>query len=136
MCQRGEAVLTNGRRKGANFEREISNMIMDALGIEDVKRDIEQYRAGLHGDIIGVDGWCIECKRYASGITYKADWWEQVLLAAEACGDQPVLIWKYDRQPINCLVRMSSISSDYAGLDYVAQVDFNTWLMLVRESWA
>lgn len=129
--------MTNGRAKGANFERELCRMIMDGLGIEDVKRDIEQYRASCHGDIIGVFGWCIEAKRYASGpMPYRSDWWEQVLLASEKTGDQPVLIWKYDRQPINCLVKMSSISSDYAGLDYVAIVDFNTWLMLVRESWS
>ena len=128
--------MTNGRIKGANFERELCRMIMQGLGIDDVKRDIEQYRASLHGDIIGVDGWSIEAKRYASGTTYKPDWWEQCTAAADATGCQPVLIWKYDRQPIHCLVRMSSISADYAGMDYVAQVDFETWLMLVRESWA
>jgi hypothetical protein len=38
--------MTNGRRKGANFERELARMAMDELGIDDVKRDLEQYRAG------------------------------------------------------------------------------------------
>ena len=128
--------MTNGRVKGANFEREIARMVMDGLGIDDVKRDIEQYRAGLHGDLIGIDGWTVELKRYKSGVTYRADWWEQFLLAAEHQGNHAALIWKFDRQPINVLVKMSSISADYAGMDYVAQVDFNTWLMLVRESWA
>ena len=35
--------MTNGRNKGASFEREVSLLIHDQLGVK-VKRDLEQYR--------------------------------------------------------------------------------------------
>jgi len=47
-----------------------------------------------------------------------------------------VLIYKYDRHPIRCVVRLSSINADFAGKDDLATVSFETWCMLVRESWA
>lgn len=128
--------MTNGRRKGANFERELARMVMDELGIDDVKRDIEQYRAAEHGDLIGIDGWTVEAKRYAHGVIHKDDWWRQVEAAADASGTEPVLIYKYDRQPIRCVVRLSSINADYAGKSDLATISFETWCMLVRESWA
>ena len=126
--------MTNGRQKGANFERELARMIYDELGIE-VKRDLEQYRASDHGDLIGLDGWTIEAKRYAKnpGGNYKPEWWHQVTSAANADGTQPVLIYRYDRQPVKCVVRLSSINSDYAGKDNTATVSFQTWCMIVRE---
>lgn len=130
--------MTNGRAKGANFEREISRMVIDHLGFDDVKRDIEQYRQADRGDIIGVPGWVIECKRYAadrgSSGSYKPDWWQQVVKAANAQCSEPVLIYKYDRQPIRCVVYLSSINSDYLEKDYTATISFDAWCMLVRES--
>ena len=112
--------MTNGRNKGANFERECAKLIFDELGIQ-TKRDLEQYRAGDHGDLIGLDGWTIECKRYANnaGGNFKPEWWAQVTEAANFEHNQPVLL--------------SSINSDYAGKDNVATVSFPTWCMLVRE---
>lgn len=126
--------MVNGRVKGANFEREISRMIYDELGIE-TKRDLEQYRESEHGDLIGLDGWCLELKRYANnaGGNFKPEWWAQCTAAANASGEQPVLIYKYDRQPIKCVVFLSSINADFAGKDNVAVISFPTWCMLVRE---
>lgn len=131
--------MTNGRAKGANFEREICRQIKDEFGdCVDPKRDLEQYRSSDRGDILGVQGWCIECKRYASnaGSGFKPAWWGQVCKAADAAGCEPVLIYKYDRQPIKCVVRLSSINADYMGKDNVAEISFSTWCMLVREGWA
>ena len=126
--------MTNGRVKGANFERELARMIYDELGIE-TKRDLEQYRASDHGDLIGLDGWTIEAKRFAksAGGAFKPEWWKQATSAANATGNQPVLIYKYDRQPVKCVVFLSSINADYAGKDNVATISFPTWCMLVRE---
>ena len=126
--------MVNGKIKGANFERQISRMIYDELGIE-TKRDLEQYRAAEHGDLIGLNGWCLELKRYANnaGGNFKPEWWAQCTAAANASGDQPVLIYKYDRQPIKCVVFLSSINADFAGKDNVAVISFPTWCMLVRE---
>jgi len=129
--------MTNGRVKGANFERELARMIYDELGVQ-TKRDLEQYRASDHGDLIGLDGWTIEAKRYAhnAGGNFKPEWWKQVTSAANANGTEPVLIYKYDRQPIKCVVFLSSINGEFAGKDNVATISFPTWCMLVRESWA
>jgi len=124
--------MTNGRMKGANFERECARMLFERTGIE-AKRDLEQYRASDHGDLIGVPGWTIECKRYAHGTTWKQAWMDQCEAAANAAGNEPVLIYKYDRCPIRCVVRLSSINADFAEKDNYAEVDFDTWCMLVAE---
>lgn len=130
--------MTNGRAKGLNFERDIRRLIIDHLGFDDVKRDLEQYRSGDRGDIIGVPGWVIECKRYSadrgSSGSYRPEWWEQVTTAANAQCSEPVLIYKYDRQPIRCVVLLSSINADYIEMDYTATISFDAWCMLVRES--
>lgn len=124
--------MTNGRAKGAQFERTIANMCRDSLGYE-AKRDLEQYRSGDRGDLIGVPGWVIECKRYASGSTYRDDWWRQVTKAADVAMCEPVLIYKYDRQPIRCVVFLSAINPDFWGKADTATVSFDTWCMIVRE---
>lgn len=131
--------MTNSRQKGANFEREICRLIKDELGEEiDAKRDLEQYRTADRGDILGIQGWTIECKRYSSnaGNGYKPAWWQQTCAAANASGTEGVLVYKYDRQPIKCVVKLSSINKDYAGKDNTAEISFPTWCMLVREGWA
>lgn len=134
-----ENTMTNSRAKGAAFERKVANMIQDELGFE-CKRDIEQYRQADRGDILGVDGWVIECKAYAAdrgaGGNYKPDWWAQACKAAHAAGCQPVLIYKYNHQPIKCVVFLSSINPDFVGKDNTATISFATWCMLVREEMA
>lgn len=129
--------MTNGRAKGLNFERDIRRLIIDQLGFDDVKRDLEQYRSGDRGDIIGVPGWVVECKRYSadrgSSGSYRPEWWEQVTSAANAQCSEPVLIYKYDRQPIRCVVYLSSINPEYIMKDYTATISFEAWCMLVRE---
>lgn len=124
--------MTNGRAKGAQFERDVARMCHSSLGF-DAKRDLEQYRSGDRGDLIGVPGWVIECKRYASGSTYRDEWWAQVTKAADAAMCEPVLIYKFDRQPVRCVVFLSAINPDYWGKDDVATVSFDTWCMIVRE---
>jgi len=133
--------LTNSRNKGASFEREcatkINQWIQEFTGYDiEVKRDLEQYRASDHGDLIGFPGWTIECKRYNShgSIYYKREGWEQVVTAALATGTQPVLIYKYDRQPVVCVIYLSSVNADYAGKDATMIVPFSTWLMIAADS--
>jgi len=133
--------MTNSRNKGASFEREcatkINTWFQDYTGYDiEVKRDLEQYRSGDHGDLIGLPGWTIECKRYNSNgsVFYRREWWEQVVTASLSNGTQPVLIYKYDRQPICCVVFLSSISSSYVSKQSTAIISFDTWLMLAAES--
>ena len=51
--------MVNGRNKGASFEREVANYLKLHLSLQDIKRDIEQYRQADRGDLLGVDGWTI-----------------------------------------------------------------------------
>ena len=129
--------MANGRVKGAAFERGTAKAFMDALGIDGVKRDLEQYREGDHGDLIGIDGWVIECKRYKHGpIGGREEWWQQAVAAANRTGSQPVLVFKYDRQPVQCRVLLSSIHASYMNKEDTAIVRFETLCMLIREDWA
>ena len=105
----------NSRNKGAAFERLIVNKINECLeevGVEDrVSRNFDQsWKAGL-ADIY-FRNFCIECKRYGNSNTnmYKQGWWEQVLKSA---GEDfiPILIYKFDRKPIYCVVPAYLVSS-------------------------
>nr|DAO91453.1 MAG TPA: HOLLIDAY JUNCTION RESOLVASE HOMOLOGOUS RECOMBINATION [Caudoviricetes sp.] len=92
----------NGRNKGAAFERQIANEIKAVTGLE-CKRLIEQYRKGcLPGDLEGaaVEGYAIECKRYARIQPALLAKWRAQALAQAGGPHEPVLIYKADRQPI------------------------------------
>ena len=99
--------MVNSRNKGAAFERIIVNKINKVLeekGINDrVKRNLDQYQEKGQADIY-FNNFAIECKRYKSGSNMpRNNWWTQTL---EAAGDKyiPILIWKYDRKSIQCIV--------------------------------
>ena len=129
--------MTNGRNKGASWERTVASMVKQSLGA-DVKRDLEQYRSGDRGDLIGLDGFVIECKRYkmANGGHHHQDWWNQVVNAADSQGCHPALIYKYDRAEPKVVVRLSFLNSDFEGKEDTVTISFDTWCMLVREFWA
>jgi len=108
-------IKINSRAKGAAFERLIVNKINDCLaeqGMDDrVSRNFDQsWKAGL-ADIY-FKNFCIECKRYGDSKTnqYKQAWWDQVLVSA---GDDfiPILIYKFNRKPIYCVVPLWVYSS-------------------------
>ena len=89
----------NSRTKGANFEREIGNLLMEQLGLnQPVKRILEQTRTKELPDL-KLGRWCLECKRYGDGSEPYQDWWDQVL-AATGDGEFPALIYKFNRRPI------------------------------------
>ena len=101
----------NSRNKGASFERDIAkrlNSFFKEKGVNfKVKRNLEQYQEKDLGDL-NIPNHIIECKRYASGTWYKEDWWQQV---CDSCGnDIPVLIWKYNHQPIRVCVPLWAMS--------------------------
>ena len=57
----------NSRTKGANFEREIGNLLVEQLGLtQPVKRILEQTRTRELPDL-KLGRWCLECKRYGDG---------------------------------------------------------------------
>ena len=130
-------MATNGRNKGAAFERDIAKMLHDELGIS-FKRDLEQYREGGHGDLIPSDPefpFTLELKRYADGpIGGQKAWWSQTCVAARREDKYPALIYRYDRQPIRCVVPMAP--HHWADDGYVVEMEFDAFCYLVRETMA
>ena len=100
------------RTKGATFENAVCRAIKDELGL-DVRRNLSQYQESDLGDI-ELEPFLIECKRYASGNWFQKPWWEQTKTAAAKQNMIPVLIWKYDRQPVRVTVPMYMINSEWA----------------------
>jgi hypothetical protein len=99
----------NSRNKGAAFERVICNKINTYLtskgSTDTVKRNLDQYQTKGMADIYW-GNLAIECKRYkGNGKTdvFKNDWWNQ---AVESANDNliPLLIYKYDRRKIYCVI--------------------------------
>ena len=122
--------MTNSRTKGAAFEREVAKLLLLELGIS-FKRDLRQYQTSCHGDLISSDPafpFELELKRYASGpISGTGNWWKQVTTAANKTGKRPALIYKYDRQPIRCVVEMQGVRCN---------VSFEDFCYLAREEMA
>ena len=108
--------MVNSRNKGAAFERVICNKlntVLESKGIDTrVKRNLDQYQTKGMADIY-FDKFAIECKRYkesAKKSMYKNEWWEQ---AVESAGDNliPILIYKYDRKQIMCVIPLFLVTS-------------------------
>ncbi len=107
----------NSRAKGASFERAVALELELLTGVS-FKRDIEQYRAADHGDLIPSDpAWpfVVECKAYAEGTGCKAAWIEQATKAAVAVGKLPAVVYKYNRRPIRVSMPMYAIARAFGG---------------------
>ena len=125
--------MVNGRNKGAAYERTIAQQLFNELGIK-FKRDLEQYRAGAHADLIADNPYfpfTLELKRYKDGpIGGSPSWWQQVEVAAEREGKLPCLIYKYDRKPDRCVIPLSAVMDGGEGQ---IETDFETFCFIVRE---
>lgn len=128
--------MTNSRRKGAAFEREVVTLIKDNLGF-DCKRNLDQTRDGGH-DLLGVPGWAIECKRYSS--IKPADlksFWQQTVSQAISASSWPCLITKQDRLPIQAHIHWVGPGSDCFDeydIEGVVTMSFPLWCSIVRET--
>ena len=123
----------SARRKGHQFERDVVNMLKDELGVS-CKRVLDQYREGNLGDIV-LDPFVIECKRYACKFEAPTAWWNQAWKAGDHMQLCPILIWKFDRRPIQAMVPLNLLSADYPRAEgYTAQVSWDTLMMIMRES--
>ena len=124
--------MINGRAKGHAFERELIKKFQDEFGecANHLKRNLDQYQVAGKADI-EFNNIMIEAKRYASGHWHKEDWWKQTLTSA---GDThiPLLIYKYDRQPIKFVFWLKDIMSE-PFMDGTATVDYATGITLMRE---
>ena len=130
--------MVNGRNKGASFEREVGKLLEDELGIS-FKRDLEQYRAADHGDLLASDPdfpFVIECKRYASGTGCKPAWWQQAQAAANAVGKMPCVIYKYDRRELRCVVPFTALYAAFGAhcvSEYQAEMTLEAFCYITRE---
>ena len=123
----------NSRTKGASAERECARLIEEHLGIK-AERHLVQTRNGGH-DLLGVDGYAIEIKRYAkAGDADKARWWTQAVQQAKAVNQIPVVFFRLDRQPWKALVRMPGSYFDEDDFRGVAEIDFELMFALIREN--
>ena len=90
----------NSRNKGATFERQIANALINDLNLTNpVKRILEQTRTKELPDLM-LGNWCIECKAYGSGAEPRPDWWEQVLASSKGAELKPALVYKFNNRPI------------------------------------
>ena len=139
--------MVNGRAKGAAAEREIAKLLFAALGMT-FKRDLEQYRAADHGDLICDEPFpfVIEVKRYKTGCAPQPAWWDQVCAAAKSAGLLPMLAYKYNHQqwkwrmPAEAVMRAGLPHGNMgmredAELDwnYAVEMDTRCAMMIVRE---
>lgn len=133
--------MTDSRRKGHAFEREIVNQLRTELGAvvdEPIKRILDQYRESRLPDVI-VPPFAIECKRYAYGKSgmYKNEWWDQVVFAADHANLIPALVYRYDRQQTQCVIPLYAINRELPrDTDCKAVVDWFDFIMIMRENLA
>ncbi len=101
----------NSRNKGAAFERQIANALIEDLNLTNpVKRILEQTRTKELPDLM-LGNWCIECKAYGTGAEPRPDWWDQVLASSQGTNLRPALVYKFNNRPIKVRVLASSINN-------------------------
>ncbi len=124
----------HSRRKGHAFERHVAQELLDRLGIS-FRRDLDQYRAAEHGDLIPDDPafpFVIECKRCATGSTCLASWKTQAIAAASAADKRPAVIFRFDRQDTRVAVPLSAFCDAWPA-DQWAEVTLDGFALLARE---
>lgn len=123
----------NSRAKGANFEREIGNLLVEDLGLNNpVKRILEQTRTKELPDLI-LGRWCIECKRYGDGCEPSNEWWNQVLVAASNEDQIPALVYKFNRKPLKVRILASCINSDIHDKDITVDVSWVGFISIIKD---
>jgi len=121
----------NSRTKGANFEREIGNLLQDKLSLTNpVKRILEQTRTKELPDL-KMGRWCIECKRYGSGSDPLDEWWDQVIASSRPSG-LPALIYKFNRKPIKVRLLGESLSDELIGTGILIDISFDDFIELLK----
>ena len=131
----GAVVSINSRTKGASGERELIREIEEWTGLR-LERNLAQSFAGGH-DLIGLDDWAIECKRYKSiSEADKRSFWEQAVRQAKRVDKMPAVAFRQDRQPWRVLIVYPAHRELYQLEDYRAtcEVGLEFFCALIRES--
>jgi hypothetical protein len=106
--------MVNSRNKGAQFERDVAkilNEFFEAEGIDyQTKRNLDQYQGAGQCDL-NMPYHAVECKFYKEGTGLKSAWWNQVCESAQ--GRIPVLIFKFNRRPIQVCIPLHAINTEW-----------------------
>ncbi len=127
-------MVINSRNKGASAERELIKEIYYSTGIE-LTRNFEQVSSGGH-DLIGLDGWAIECKRYSVASEYsKRMWWQQAVYQARRVRKKPVVCYREDRRHWRCIVPYPEHTTLFEWADYrcTCDIDLELFCGILRE---
>ena len=134
--------MVNSRTKGSSFELQLARELQLELNIS-FRRDLEQYRASEHGDLIPSNDsfpFLIEAKRYSKGaVGGSAAWWDQAVAAARRADKLPCLVYKYDRKPVRFVIDV--LAAYKAGYEFKneppehgrLEMDLHTFCWIVRE---
>lgn len=123
----------NSRAKGANFEREIGNLLVQDLGLKNpVKRILEQTRTKELPDLM-MGRWCIECKRYGDGSEPSEEWWNQVLIASSNDDQIPALVYKFNRKPLKVRILASCINKDIQNNEITVDLSWQDFILIIKE---
>lgn len=124
----------NSRAKGASGELEVIEVLKKLLPPEmtsGLARNLEQTRDGGH-DILGLDNWALEVKRYAE--IKPADmerFWEQTLDQARKDEKRPALVFRQDRREWRAVVTMGH-GDEY---EWTSEISMKLFAHLVKENW-
>lgn len=125
----------SSRNKGASGERELIREIEDETGIR-LERNLAQSFGGGH-DLIGLDHWAIECKRYRT-ITQadKALFWRQAVRQARRVGKEPAVCFRADRSAWRVLVAWPMHREIYDPEDFrcASEISLELFCGLIRET--
>ena len=123
----------NSRAKGKTAEREVIGELKRVLPelTDALERNLEQTRGGGY-DIVGLEGWAPEVKRYAEVKPADTEgFWEQAIIQARKECLRPALFVREDRRPWTVRVRLSDISNDWDPTD-----ELNSTAVISMESFA
>ncbi len=85
------------RNKGKAGERELAALLTSITG-QTIKRRVRQHDGD--DDLMGLEGWSIECKRYATAKPAQiAGWWAQAVNQASVSQLTPVLFYRANSRP-------------------------------------
>jgi hypothetical protein len=76
----------------------------------------------------------VECKFYKEGTGLKSAWWNQVCESAQ--GRIPVLIFKFNRRPIQVCIPLHAINTEWEEDNKkIAFMPMDEWLEILRRNW-
>jgi hypothetical protein len=122
------------RSKGQVGEREAAALIQALTGWE-VRRRVRN--AAGDSDLVGVPGWSVEIKRYASASRADiATWWQQCV--TQAGNELPVLFYRLDRAdwrgvwPLAVNLRLQQ-AQQWQGYEWTVEGSMAAWAAMARE---